>query len=79
MRTEYVPDTLDPALEASVCDQVEAFVDNFNYKRQHENLGKVTLSEVTFGHDAALLERRKRIKLKTLEARRLHLGHPVTK
>jgi putative transposase len=49
---------------------VEAFVDHYNHKRYHESLNNVTLGDVYFGRDKAIL--RERIKRKTLETRRLH-------
>ena len=52
--------------------QIEAFVDHYNHQRHHESLSNVTPSDVYFGRDKAILQQRKRIKRKTLEARRLH-------
>jgi len=52
--------------------QIEAFVDNYNHQRFHESLNNVTPADVYFGRDKAILQRRERIKRKTLEARRLH-------
>ena len=52
--------------------QIEAFVDHYNHQRYHESLSNVTPSDVYFGRDKAILQQRKRIKRKTLEARRLH-------
>ena len=52
--------------------QIEAFVDHYNHQRYHESLCNVTPSDVYFGRDKAILQQRKRIKRKTLEARRLH-------
>jgi transposase InsO family protein len=52
--------------------QIETFVDHYNHQRYHEGLNNVTPSDVYFGRDKAILQQRKRIKRKTLEARRLH-------
>ena len=52
--------------------QIEAFVDHYNHQRYHESLSNVTPSDVYFGRDKAILKQRERIKLKTLETRRLH-------
>ncbi|SDL41572.1 Integrase core domain-containing protein [Aliiruegeria lutimaris] len=51
--------------------QVGAFVDHYNHQRFHESLNNVTPADVYFGRDKTILEQRERIKLKTLEARRL--------
>ncbi|NDR55358.1 IS3 family transposase [Aliiruegeria sabulilitoris] len=51
--------------------QVGAFVDHYNHQRFHESLNNVTPADVYFGRNKAILEQRERIKLKTLEARRL--------
>ena len=51
--------------------QVEAFVDHYNHQRYHESLNNVTPSDVYFGRAQAILNKRERIKHKTLETRRL--------
>ncbi len=51
--------------------QVEAFVDHYNHQRYHESLNNVTPSDVYFGRAQAILNKRERIKRKTLETRRL--------
>jgi len=55
-------------LEASI----EAFVDHYNHQRYHESINNLTPADVYFGRGQAILEQRKRIKRKTIEARRLH-------
>jgi putative transposase len=60
----FLPDDLEA--------QIEAFVNHYNHQRYHESLNNVTRSDVYFGRDKAILKQRKRIKRKTLEARRLH-------
>ena len=52
--------------------QIEAFVGHYNHQRYHESLNNVTLSDVYFGRDKAILKQRERIKRKALETRRLH-------
>ena len=57
------------------CDleaQIAAVVDHFNHQRYPESLNSITLSDVYFGCDKAILQQRERIKCKTLETRRLH-------
>lgn len=56
--------------------QIEAFVDHYNHQRYHESLNNVTPSDVYYGRAQAILNQRERIKLKTLETRRLqHRKH----
>ncbi len=52
--------------------QIEAFVDHYNHRRCHENLNNVTAADVSFGRDKAILQKREKIKRKTLETRREH-------
>jgi len=52
--------------------QIEAFVDHYNHQRYHESLKNVTPSDVYFGRAQAILNKRERIKQKTLNTRRLH-------
>ena len=51
---------------------IEAFVDHYNHGRYHERLNNVTASAAYFGRIKAILKQRGKIKLKTLETRRLH-------
>ena len=51
--------------------QIEAFVEHYNHQRYHESLDNVTPADAYFGRAAAIIERRERIKRKTLEHRRL--------
>ena len=53
-------------------DELDAFVDHYNHQRYHESINNVTLADVYFGRDKAILKQRERIKRKTLEAGRLH-------
>ena len=51
--------------------QIKDFVDHYNHQRYHESLNNVTPSDVYFGRAQAVLNKRERIKHKTLETRRL--------
>jgi len=52
--------------------QVEAFVEHYNHQRYHESLQNVTPADAYFGRAEAIINRRERIKRKTIEQRRLH-------
>ena len=52
--------------------QISAFVDHYNNRRCHESLDNLAPADVYFGRDAAILERREKIKKLTTQARRLH-------
>jgi putative transposase len=51
--------------------QIETFVDHCNHQRYHESINNLTPADVCFGRGQAILKQRERIKLKTMEARRL--------
>jgi transposase InsO family protein len=51
--------------------QIEAFVDHYNHKRYHESVNILTPADVYFGRGQSILKHRERIKLKTIETRRL--------
>ena len=51
--------------------QIEAFVDHYNHQRYHESINNLTPADVYFGRGQAILNKRERIKQKTIEARRL--------
>ena len=51
--------------------QIEAFVHHYNHQRYHESLSNVTLADVYFSRDKAILRERKRIKKQTIRQRRL--------
>jgi putative transposase len=51
--------------------QIQAFVDHYNHRRYHESLGNLTPADVYFRRGAAILERRAKIKKRTIENRRL--------
>ncbi|WP_148309194.1 IS3 family transposase [Sphingopyxis fribergensis] len=58
-------------LPGDLQQQIEAFVEHYNHQRYHESLDNVTPADAYFGRAAAIIERRERIKRKTLEHRRL--------
>ena len=51
--------------------QIEAFVDHYNHQRYHESIQNLTPADVYFGRGQTILKQRERIKLKTMETRRL--------
>ena len=51
--------------------QIEAFVDHYNHQRYHESINNLTPADVYFGRGQSILQRRERIKSKTIETRRL--------
>src|SRR5262249_49614652 len=54
---------------------IEEFVRYYNNCRYHESLDNITPADVYFGRGQAILERREKIKRKTIEQRRrLHQG-----
>jgi transposase InsO family protein len=59
----YLPGTLDQA--------IGDFIDHYNHHRYHESLGNLTPADVYLGAAETILKRRKEIKRKTIENRRL--------
>ena len=51
--------------------QIKAFVDHYNHRQYHESINNLTPADVYFGRGQSILKQRERIKLKTLETRRL--------
>ena len=51
-------------------EAIKAFIEYYNYRRYHEGLGNVTPYEVYTGRHVAVLQRRKEVKNRTLQARR---------
>jgi transposase InsO family protein len=59
----YLPGALEQA--------IGAFINNYNHHRYHESLGNLTPADVYFGRADSILRRRKEIKRRTIEKRRL--------
>lgn len=51
--------------------QIGQFVEYYNHQRYHEAINNVTPADVYFGRDQAILNERRKIKLKTIQTRRL--------
>ena len=47
------------------------FIEHYNQHRYHESLGNLTPADVYLGRAETILERRKEIKARTFEKRRL--------
>ena len=57
--------------------KIESFVEHYNHERYHESLKNVTPADVYFGRAQSILNRRERIKEKTIEHRRLQYRKAV--
>jgi transposase InsO family protein len=51
--------------------EIDAFVANYNHLRYHESIGNLTPADVYFGRGQTILMQRERIKLQTIQNRRL--------
>jgi transposase InsO family protein len=49
---------------------IAAFVDYYNYHRYHKALGDVTPADVLYGRREQILERRKEVRIQTVNHRR---------
>jgi len=58
-------------------NQIEAFVEHYNHERYHEALENVTPADVYFGRAQSILNRRERIKQKTIQHRPLQYRQAV--
>jgi putative transposase len=47
------------------------FVDHYNHQRYHESINNLTPADAYFGRGQTILKQRERIKVKTMEYRRL--------
>ena len=63
MENYYLPGDLET--------QIGTFVDQYNHRRYHESLGNHTPADVYFGRHRAMIERRRKIKERTIRIRRL--------
>ena len=61
-----LPYELPSQLEKAIAD----FVDYYNYLRYHKALGDVTPADVLYGRREGILERRKEVRVKTVQKRR---------
>ena len=57
--------------------QIGRFVDHYNHERYHESLNNVTPADVYCGQAQTIINRRERIKRKTIETRRLQYHKAV--
>jgi len=53
-------------------EAIRAFIDYYNYRRYHEGLGNVTPYDVYTGRHLEIIHKRKEVKSRTLEARRVY-------
>ena len=51
-------------------EAIAGFIDHYNYRRYHEGLGDVTPYDVYAGKHLEIIQRRKEVKNRTLQARR---------
>ncbi|WP_339755252.1 IS3 family transposase [uncultured Marinobacter sp.] len=59
-------------LSGDLENQIGQFVDHYNNHRYHESLKNVTPADAYFGRDTAIIERREKIKKRTIQNRRLN-------
>ena len=59
-------------LPSELKSAIETFIEYYNYRRYHEGLGNVTPYDVYTGRHLEILQRRKEVKSKTLEARKYY-------
>lgn len=57
--------------------QIESFVEHYNHERYHESLNNVTPADVYFGRSQSIINKRERIKQKTIQHRRLQYRKAV--
>ena len=58
-------------LEGELEAAINAFVEHYNHRRYHESLGNLTPADVYFGRGPATLAEREKIKVQTIQNRRL--------
>lgn len=64
-------------LPGDLTRQIEAFIEHYNHHRYHESLSNLTPADIYFGRGNEILNRRERIKQKTIEYRRLQYRKAV--
>ena len=68
LENDYLPGDLE--------NRIAEFVDHYNNHCYHESLNNVTPADAYFGRDTAIIERRAKIKNRTIQKRRLfHQQH----
>lgn len=55
-------------------EAIRAFIEYYNYQRYHEGLGNVTPYDVYPGRHLEIIQKRKEVKSRTLEARKDYNG-----
>ena len=66
----YLPNELET--------RISKFVNDYNHERYHESLDNLTPADVYYGRGQTILNRRERIKLKTLAMRKqIHYANRV--
>jgi transposase InsO family protein len=63
LQNYYLPGALEEA--------IAGFVEHYKHQRYHESLGNLTPADVYFGRAETILRKRKEIKARTIEKRRL--------
>jgi hypothetical protein len=53
-------------------EALAAFVNYYNYRRYHKALGNVTSTDALNGRKKQILQRRREVKARTIDRRRLH-------
>lgn len=59
-------------MEGELETAIAAFIDHYNNHRYHESIGNLTPADVYFGRGETILAERRRIKLQTIQNRRLN-------
>ncbi len=58
-------------LPGDLSQKIDAFVEHYNHRRDHESPQNLTPADVYFGRSQTILKRRERIKRQTIETQRL--------
>jgi transposase InsO family protein len=57
-------------MPGELTEAIKVFIEYYNHRRYHEGLGDVTPYDVYTGRHLEIIQRRKEVKDRTLEARR---------